>query len=327
MKSFCLTLILLFTTTLSVAGPTVSNVRATQRTDGSGIVDVYYDLSGGYKLNENTIIDNFNGNPIAFEPRVSNPADVSTGNSTWTDNFDYSTISNPTLPSATGGDGRALRTASNNVDGVKQINYQLFGNASDDEYAVEAMAMPYLGTDNTGGGTTWGGIGLRVTAPYDPGTGQWTDGYFIQMRPDNSPSFGNYVNFWKSKGGVGTFLGRYYFVVGSGGVTESDADAQDGGSFSGVIRDPQSPNTNQWIPLRMEAVNNATGARISLYIEDLDTPVTTFDDDDPVTSGKALIFHEDPFSSLTEPPDTTAMLFEYFKVETWDSAVEEWKQF
>lgn len=32
------------------AEPTVSNVRASQRTDGTGVVDVYYDLSGGTEL-------------------------------------------------------------------------------------------------------------------------------------------------------------------------------------------------------------------------------------------------------------------------------------
>ncbi len=39
--------ILLFPLLAAQADPVVANVRASQRTDGSGLVDVYYNLSGG----------------------------------------------------------------------------------------------------------------------------------------------------------------------------------------------------------------------------------------------------------------------------------------
>jgi len=236
---------------------------------------------------------------IAFEPVVRNPPDAVAGNSRWQRAFNYTTLAGPSIPTPPGGNGFALRTSANNLaPAAAQTVHQTFDAGSDD-VAVEALLLGYLSNSNTTGPTTWGGIGVRMSDSLQ-------DGYFVQHRVDDSPSFGSYLNFYRIADGGATLLGRYYYRIGTGGILQGMI----GDSRS--IQSPQSAATNRWIRVRLEAV----GDTVALFVGDSTAPATVFTDWEPIRGGKTMLYHEDPFGdSLTGPADSSGTLFEYFRVE------------
>jgi hypothetical protein len=236
---------------------------------------------------------------ISFDPVVRNPPDSISANSRWQRAFNYTTLSGPTIPTPPGGNGLALRTAANNSSpAVAQVVSQTF-DAGGDNVAVEALLLGYLSGSNTGGSTTWGGIGLRMSDSLQ-------DGYFVQHRVDDSSSFGSYLNFYRIAQGGATLLGRYYYRVGTGGLTQGMI------GDSRPIQSPQAAATNRWVRVRLEAIDDT----VALFVGDSKAPVTVFTDWEPIRGGKAMLYHEDPFgSSLTVPADSSGTFFEYFRVE------------
>lgn len=235
-----------------------------------------------------------------FDPLTKNPSSEPAGNSTWQRNFDLATLSSPSIAAPADSNGVVLRTAANNLSpAASQILYQTFGDSATEDTAVEARLLGYLASDNTSGPTTWGGIGIRMSDDFQ-------DGYFVQHRVDHSSSFGSYLNFHRLRGGNTTLLGRYYYRLGTGGITQGTI------GDSRVIRSPEVSATNQWVTIRLEAV----GDQIALFVDDMELPVTVFSDVDPFANGKAALFHEDPFgNSLTIPANSSGTLFDYFKVD------------
>ena len=282
---------------LALSQPTLTEI-AIDNFDGSGFVDA----------------DAGDGLTVTYDALIKNPPDVDANNSTWEDNFDYSTLTGPAIAQPTGdtlADGFALRVASNNVDGDPQEQFQTFDPGTAD-YAVETNLLALLQDANSGGGTTFSGIGVRIQET-DSGNDTFESGYYLEMRPDNSSTFGNYVSFLKRVDGTDVFLGRYYFATGSNGVQEFNDDTTDPAPplvSSALLRDPEEANTNQWIPIRLVAI----GDQISLYVEDLGTPVASFTDPAPISTGKGVLRHFDAFGSLTDPADSSGGLFEYVRV-------------
>ena len=264
-----------------------------------------------------TAFDDFDGtNPITYDALVVTPADVATGNSVWDRNVQYDTLTGPAITQPAEGDGNVLRAHSNNIDGATQLQYQTFDppGDTDAQYAVEALVLPYLADDNSNGGTTWGGIGIRVDANFE-------NGYYTQLRSDDSTGFGNYINFYKRKDTTDTFICRVYFTVGDNGTA-------DGEVTSPIIRDPEEAASNQWIPLRLEVVDNTGDGStdVILYADGLATPVVTYNDTDPVTAaGKGMLLQEDPFDSETEPDNSSGMFFEYVKVDDYTTSAADWE--
>lgn len=237
--------------------------------------------------------------PLAVLPVVRDPADGNSGNSTWQRDFSYTALTSPTLPVLSGGNGRALRTAANNASpAAAQIVYQLHDAEGSADAAAEAWVLGYLAGNNSAGSTTWGGIGVRLSDTF-------RDGYLVQHRVDDSASFGSYLNFYRMQAGNLTLLGRYYYRVGTGGITQGMI------GDSRVVWNPQQAATNRWVRLRLEA----TGDQIALFIDDMSQPVTVYRDPNPILGGKAGLFHEDPFGdSLTAPANSSGTLFERFRV-------------
>lgn len=234
---------------------------------------------------------------LAFDPLVTVPTPDITTDTLWqvVNYVGLPSIDGP-ITAAPGGNGEGLRTAANNaLPAQAAIAYQTFGNDTDSTYSVSAMMLPYY-EQATGSGTTWGGIGIRVNGPV--GVGNVGDGYFAQVRVDNSASFGSYINFQRSRNGATTTIGRYYFVVGTNGIqVNNNGDGR-------AIRDPQVAAQNTWMEIKLVA----SGDEISLVLDD--ELVTTFVDADPVMAGKAMIFHEDPFNSQTVPYGHTGTIFD-----------------
>lgn len=255
------------------------------------------------------MFDGFSGSaPPGYGFLVMNPPGAS-GNGRWERNFDYTTLTGPVLPAAPDGDGRALRTSANNVaPASNQILYQTWGPADMEDSAVEASLLSYLASNNSAGSTTWGGIGIRMSD-------NLRDGYFVQQRTDDSGSFGHYLNFYRIQDGNTMLIGRYYYRVGTGGITQGvNGDSR-------AIRSPQRAAVNEWVRLRIEAVRE----NIALFIDDMEAPVTIFADPAPIRSGKAMLFHEDPFGeSLTAPAGSAGTLFESFQVDRRAVPVEDW---
>lgn len=238
--------------------------------------------------------------PIAFDPVMKIPAGGSAGNTRWERDFNYGALTGPLIPVPPGGNGVALRTAANNLSpATEQLIAQTYGSPETGDSAVEALLLGYLADNNIDGSTTWGGIGIRMSDTLG-------DGYFVQQRVDDSASFGHYLSFYRTRRGERTLLGRYYYRVGTGGILQGVL------GDSRAIRSPQQAAVNQWVPVRLEAVGNV----IALFLEDMANPVAIFADPDPVLTGKALLYHEDPFgSSLTVPADSSGTFFETFRVD------------
>lgn len=252
------------------------------------------------------------------------------GNVTDDPAFDYSTA-NPDLSAVPGaGNGTGLFLSANQGgEGVQAVFYTLDVPASND-YALEVNVSPYVSPDNTSGSTTWAGISVRTDATTFAGdTGNAGDGYLIQIRTDNSASFGDYINFYKGE----LFLGRYYFVVGSGGIaTGFLTDGVDGpgeNNGSKAIRDPQETSTNDWVVARLEVVDdlNAPDTTNVKLIVDGDV-VVDWDDPDPISGGNAIVFHDDPFGGSASAPDgTVGGIFDRVTLEefTGDTSVIGWE--
>lgn len=253
-------------------------------------------------------VDQFDGTaPLAFSALA-----VSTGNlsdADFTSNLDYSALAfTPTPAVPSGGDGKFARLSANNVTGAAQFAYRTLDVSSlvssGNDYAVEALTMPYAATANTATSTTFGGIGIRMNANF-------TEGYFAECRTDNSPSFGSYINAYKVSGGLLDYLGRIYFQVGSNGQ-QADFDAGTGnlGQFgnNAIVRDPQAGARNTFYTLRLEA----EGAVIRWIVDG--QVAIEFTDASPIASGRAALYHSDPFNSVTTPAQSAATVYEYVKI-------------
>lgn len=246
------------------------------------------------------------------------------GTVVWTPNYDYTTAPTPALPALTGGDGAGLLAAANNNTatgtGAEQNAYQTFGAVTDTDRAVEAVLAPYLGSDNSNGSTTFGGVGVRVGAATATA---FESGYWAEMRVDTSGSFGSYVNFYKNKAaGTPELLGRYYFAEGTGGIAAGTLTSP---NESRVIRSPEAAATNTWTSLRIEAVDVTGGTQVKLFVDNLASPVVDWLDTDPVAAGQGVIFSVDPFGSYTFAAGSSAIIFDYVTYEEWTtSAVNDW---
>ena len=257
-----------------------------------------------------------------FDALVKDPADVDANNSTWNPGFDVTTLGAPTPAAGPGGDGLVLQAVSNNVDGVVQVLYQTFEpGAGITDYAAETTVLPYVADANTSSSSVWGGVGVYMDDNAE-------NGYWLELRSDSSTTFGNYASLLRWDAGVSTLLARYYFEVGSGGVSEGDIpDGQ--GMDSQIIRNPEESATNQWIPMRVVAQDTAGGVTLTIFLDDLNTPLGSYEDTTPPTvtdAGKAIIFQTDPFTSTVDPDDSAGHMFENFIVSevSGTTSVSEW---
>lgn len=230
-------------------------------------------------------------------------------------NFDYASTTAPALGTPTGGDGTGFLLTANE-DGTAATSFLTVATGGGNQ-ALETMLLPYLADANTGGSTTFGGLGVRVT---NPGGGAVQDGYYAEFRTDTSGTYGSYLSLHKYVAGTGEFLGRYYFQEGSGGIS---AGSLTGSNASKVIRLPEAPSVNTWIKARMEIEDvGTTDARLRLLIDDV--VIVDWVDTAPVTGGDALLLHHDPYNSASAPPGSVGMIYDYVEFFNGTSDVNDW---
>ncbi len=260
--------------------------------------------------------DNFNGSGGV----TTTPAQAPAGDFTANLNFNYTTSAVPALPIPTGGDGTGFFLTTNESAGALSTSYLLLGNATDTTQAVETIMCPYLSTNCTGGTTVFGGVAVRASGPANS---LLASGYWIDWRTDTSGTYGNYFNFNKRlSGGSTELLGRYYSIVGSGGVVAGSLTSP---NESRAIKDPQVTAMNTWVKVRLEAEDVTGGTQIRVIIDDV--TVVNYLDTTPVPAGQGALLVDDPFTSLSAPAATVGIIYDYVKYDGPGSAVNDWTLF
>ncbi len=180
--------------------------------------------------------------------------------------------------------GKALKLGVNEEEPGQNNSVVVtdIGEATWSNYSVTWNQLVTFG--GTTGTTEFHGVGVRSE-------GVRNNGYFVEIRTDESASFGDYFNFIKYVDGVPTTITRAYFFVGTGGKAFGDSPEIN------LNPDPDGDPigaTDIWVTYKIEAV----GSVINLYVNDLATPIYTYDDPDPILTGKVSIFADDPWSSV-----------------------------
>ena len=222
----------------------------------------------------------------ATDPGWSTPAydpTGSTGNQSFDRNVDISSITGPTIDTPDGSDGKVLTMEVNAIDSAAQNLTTHIGSESWTDYIVECLALPWIAEGVTEGTSEFFSIGMRATDYGD-------SGYFLELRTDESGTYGAYINFIKYVGSVETIIERIFFKRGT------DTAWPDSPVINLNPGGDNIPATYVWIHLKLEAI----GDTINIYVQDMDTPVVEYTDEEPIASGKACLFQTDPWSSTSQ---------------------------
>jgi len=248
------------------------------------------------------------------------PATIPAGDYTANLNFNYVTGTTPAVGTPTGGDGTGFLLTANESATAISTSYVLMGNPIDKNRAIESVLCPYLSSSNSSGSTIFGGLGLRASAPI---AGGLTSGYWAEFRTDTSGTYGNYINLYKKiASGSNDLLGRYYFSVGSGDIAMGSLTTP---NESRAIKDPQATAVNTWVKARLEAEDVTGGTQIRLIVDDV--TIVDWLDAAPVTEGQGILVVHDYFTSLSAPPASVGLIYDYVKYEERITDVSDWTLF
>ena len=267
------------------------------------------------------IIDFFSGDPVTipftdlfddedyspYRLRVTPPSTHS-NNHTFERNFDYTQLPSPSLSVPDGGNQRALKTETNAYDDTVQWMEAEVGDGTWTDYSVEWHQCIWIDDTQSTNTTEFAGIGVR--------TNGLDSGYYFLVRSNTSDIWGSYVNIYRSYPGVVTpahqtqisadNIERVFFKRGS---NTSWADSpvvninpEPGGDPIGA--------TNLWVHYKVTVEQD----QISFYVNDMETPVWSYQDPEPYLTGNVMLFHDSPWSGSTGGHDKLLSLYESISI-------------
>lgn len=242
---------------------------------------VYWGVTAVFAQISFPVHDFFDNVNPGWENELVIPRSISPGNYIFARNISLATEGIPVPP---GSNGRALKMEVNRRDNVVQHVSAMIGQQSWSDYSVSwRQLVTYRGSSGT---TEFHGVGIRTE-------GFRENGYFVEIRTDESGYYGDYFNFIKYIDGIENTINRIYFKLGDQGrayVDSPTVNLNPGGDPTGC--------TNIWIEYKIEAI----GSTIKLYVNDMNNPVYVYDDPHPYLSGKVAVFAHDPWDSIGVVP-------------------------